>query len=121
MKKNNVKIKENITLMDQIHAIESITSSYFTDGEYTPYFAELAAILAILRNFITGIEFKEGEDIYDMVQNDDELRTLINQFLIPPNEQPSDENHDDYYGLMAFVNDSVVDKVSFLKQMTIHK
>ena len=56
-----------------------------------------------------------------MVQNDDELRTLINQFLIPPNEQPSDETHADYYGLMAFVNDSVVDKVNFLKQMAIHK
>ena len=35
MKKTNIRIKD-ITLVDQINAIEVIVSSYFVDGEYTP-------------------------------------------------------------------------------------
>ena len=35
MKKNNVRIKNNITLTDEINAINGIVSCYFTDGEYT--------------------------------------------------------------------------------------
>ena len=39
MKKTNIRIKD-ITLVDQINAIERIVSSYFVDGEYTPYYAD---------------------------------------------------------------------------------
>ena len=44
MKKDIVKIKDNISIVDEITAIKSIVDYYFTDGEYTPYFAEIAKI-----------------------------------------------------------------------------
>ena len=54
MKKTNIRIKD-ITLVDQINAIERIVSSYFVDGEYTPYYADQALVVAIVDNFIDGV------------------------------------------------------------------
>lgn len=47
MIKNNLRIKENITLMDQVNAIEFISEYYFQNGRYTPYYAKTAETIAI--------------------------------------------------------------------------
>lgn len=83
MKKNNPKIKENITMQDKINVIEYIASSYFTENEeglieYTPYYIGLAQFIAAANFFMEGLEFDEGEDIYEsVIADDDELKDII--------------------------------------------
>lgn len=82
MVKNNPKIKDNITMQDKINAIEYIASSYFTENdegvmEYTPYYLGLAQFIAAANFFMEGLEFDEGEDIYESVIADDELKDII--------------------------------------------
>lgn len=106
MKKNNVKVKENITMVDKINAINLIVSSNFTEGEYTPYYSKMAEVMAVVTYFIEGIEFEEGEDIYDAVMQDEDLVDIVHDILF----------EDD----MIFVKDNAKDKVEFLKQKIIH-
>ena len=106
MKKNNVKVKENITMVDKVNAINLIVSSYFTDGEYTPYYSDMAQVMAVITYFIEGIEFEEGEDIYNAVMQDEELNDMVHDILF----------EDD----MIFVKDNAKDKVEFIKQKIIH-
>ena len=80
MKKENMEIKENITISDQINVINYITDYYFTDGEYTPYYAGIGKIEAIALFFIEGVEFDEDEYGYECVENDGELRKLVYKF-----------------------------------------
>lgn len=65
MKKENMRIKENITISDQINVINYITDYYFTDGEYTPYYAGIAKIEAIALFFINGVKFDGDEYVYE--------------------------------------------------------
>ena len=106
MKKDNFRIKENITMVDKVNAINLIVSSYFTNGEYTPYYSKMAEVMAVVTYFIEGIEFEEGEDIYDAVMQDEELNDMVHDILF----------EDD----MIFVKDNAKDKVEFLKQKIIH-
>lgn len=106
MIKNDVRIKENITLEDKVNAIESIASSYFSGGSYTPYYSEMAKVIAIFTYFVKGIEFEEDERIYSSVMSDDELISLLTSF------RASDD--------WQFVISNVYDKVEFMKQEKIH-
>ena len=106
MKKNNVKVKENITMVDKVNAINLIVSSYFTDGEYTPYYSKMADVIAAVTYFTEGLDFAEGDDIYDAVTQDEELNDMVHDILF----------EDD----MIFVKDNAKDKVEFLKQKIIH-
>ena len=106
MKKNNVKVKENITMVDKVNAINLIVSSYFTDGEYTPYYSDMAQVMAVITYFIEGIEFEEGEDIYNAVMQDEELVDIVHDVLFD----------DD----MIFIKNNAKDKVEFIKQKIIH-
>ena len=106
MKKGKIEIKKNISMVDKVNAINLIVSSYFTDGEYTPYYSEMAEVMAVVTYFIEGIEFEEGEDIYDAVMQDEELNDMVHDILF----------EDD----MIFVKDNAKDKVEFLKQKIIH-
>lgn len=107
MQKNNVRIKTNITLSDKVNAIEGIVSSYFTNGEYTPYYAEMGEIIAIVTYFMEGIEFEEGESIYNSVISDDDVMSLIKHI--------SDSDN------MKFIKSMVEDKVIFLKELFANK
>ena len=107
MKKNNARIKANITMIDKINAIKYIVSSYFTDGEYTPYYSEMAQVIAVVTYFMEGIEFEEGDDIYSSIVQDEEVLNIVTGII-------SDEE-------MSFVMKNVEDKVDFLKQQIIHK
>ena len=106
MKKNNVKVKENITMVDKVNAINLIVSSYFTDGEYTPYYSKMAEVMAVVTYFIEGIEFEDDEDIYNAVMQDEELSDIVHDVLF----------EDD----MIFIKNNARDKVEFLKQQIIH-
>ena len=106
MKKGKIEIKKNITMVDKVNAINLIVSSYFTNGEYTPYYSDMAQVMAVVTYFIEGIEFDEGEDIYDAVMQDEELVDIVHDVLFD----------DD----MIFIKNNARDKVEFIKQKIIH-
>ena len=106
MKKGKIEIKKNISMVDKVNAINLIVSSYFTDGEYTPYYSDMAQVMAVITYFIEGIEFEEGEDIYNAVMQDEELSDIVHDVLF----------EDD----MIFIKNNAIDKVEFLKQQIIH-
>lgn len=116
MKKTNIRIKD-ITLADQINAIERIVSSYFVDGEYTPYYADQALIVAIVDNFIDGVEFEDDEDLYELSRTDEDIASIVLKFLTPKKEESEEP---DYFGITSYVMDCVRDKVDFMKQSIIH-
>lgn len=118
MKKNNMKIK-NITLVDQINVIEMIVNSYFTNGRYTPYYAEHSAIFAIVENFIEGVEFEKNEDILECVYSDEDLFNLVNLFFTP-NGVAGDVEENEYFNIMDFITKTVIDMVNYKKQEMIH-
>ena len=85
MKKTNPDIKNEYTLkmQDEIDAIEMIADMFFrgitdddgnTTTKYTPYLEKVGQVNAIARYFLTGIEFDEGEDVYDAVMEDINIR-----------------------------------------------
>lgn len=117
MIKENMRIKENITLMDKVNAVESIVSSYFQDGDYTPYYAEMAEIIAVVTYFIEGITLEKDDNIYDLYEKDDELRNLVDHFVvnnIPITKfTPANE-------IMRWVRNQVCDKVGYIKENIIH-
>lgn len=117
MLKENMRIKENITLMDKIDAVESIVSAHFQNGDYTPYYADMAEIIAVVTYFIEGITLEDDDNIYDLYEKDDELHNLVNQFILknisvtqftPQNE------------IMRWVRNNVYDKVAYIKENVIH-
>lgn len=69
MKKNNFKVKENITFEDKANAIEYICISLFDFDEegdiidYSPYYIEPAQVCAIMNYFVEGIEFENEESV----------------------------------------------------------
>lgn len=118
MIKNDMRIKENITLMDKVNAIDAITSSYFTGGDYTPYYADMAEIIAVATYFIEGYELentdKKTETVYDAYLQDEELYKLVNFFT----GEGYVENENT--AIMKYVRDMVKDKVEFRKKQIIH-
>lgn len=122
MIKENLKIKE-VTLTDKIHAIDFISQKYFFEGKYTPYYADMAEIIAVGSYFIEGytletVELPDGsteeENIYDLYRTDNDFRKMIDQFV----------NYDfpstDAAEIMEDVRKHVRDKVDFVKQQIIH-
>lgn len=125
MKKNNFKVKENITFEDKANAIEYICNSLFDfdeEGEiidYSPYYIEPAQVCAILNYFVEGIEFENGESIYDVAVADKEVNDVVNQFFLKPTTA---KNPKLTYPqeVMKFVMSHVVEKVEYMKQKAIH-
>ena len=118
MIKNNIRVKENITLIDKINAIDAITDSYFTGGNYTPYYANMAEIIAVATYFIEGYELENTDEksdtIYDAYIKDEDLYRLVNLFM----DDVYTENENT--AIMKYVRDMVKDKVEFRKQQIIH-
>lgn len=106
MKKNNVRIKENISFVDKVNVIKEIVASYFVAGNYTPYYRERATVIAIVNNFIEGIEFETEEEVYDSVCEDIEIMEIVEKFKTT--------HH------MCMINKNVDDIVEFEKQRIIH-
>ena len=116
MKKNNVKIKDNITIVDEISAIENIAAYYFTDGEYTPYYAEMGKVTAIAQNFLSGVEFDEEDYVYELVMTNEDLYKCVNKFLVPSVSKSEAQ----YFNCMERIMKQVDDIVEFEKQKLIH-
>lgn len=129
MTKNNPRIKENISLIDEINAIETIVSSYFTevDGvvEYTPYYSQIGTFFAIIENFLDGVEIDKENDDFETIVNDAEVYDLIKRFYYNTenNKTTKKENNEnaDYIALFNRVLLSVNDIVEFKKQKLIHR
>lgn len=128
MLKDNMRIKESITLQDRINAIETIVSFYFMDGDYTPYYKDEGEISAVIRNFIDGIEFEKGESVFAAYYNDEDLRKLVNVFILKPVFEDTDDEEEkktqdsirECYNMMEIIREYVVDKVEFEKQKYLH-
>ncbi len=128
MLKDNMRIKESITLQDRINAIETIVSFYFMDGDYTPYYKDEGEISAVIRNFIDGIEFEKGESVFAAYYNDEDLRKLVNVFILKPVFKDTDDEEEkktqdsirECYDMMEIIREYVADKVEFEKQKYLH-
>ena len=116
MKKNNVKIKDNITSVDEISAIKSIVDYYFTDGEYTPYYSEMAKITVIAQTFLSGVEFDDEDYVYECVLKNDDLYKCVNKFLSPAVSKTDVK----YFDIMERIMKQVDDIIDFKKQKLIH-
>lgn len=116
MRKNNVKIKDNITIVDEISAIQSIVEYYFTDNEYTPYYADMAKTTAVAQNFLDGVEFEAEDYVYECVMTNDDLYKCVNKFLV----SSAIKSDAQYYNRMERVMNQVEDIVEFKKQKLIH-
>lgn len=128
MIKDNMRIKESITLQDRINAIETIVSFYFMDEDYTPYYKDEGEISAVIRNFIDGIEFEKGESVFSAYYNDEDLRKLVNMFILKPVDKEPESEEDEriqnsireLYDMMETIRKYVADKVEFEKQKYLH-
>lgn len=116
MELNSPKIKKDITLSDKVKVIESIVSSYFTNGIYTPYYAEQAKVIAIAYNFLEGVTFDDDDRVYDLVNSDEKLSSLIDKFLKPQTTKIGQK----YNTIMDEIMEAVKDKLDFEKQRMIH-
>lgn len=124
MKKTNPQIKNEYTLkmQDEIDAIEMIADMFFrevtdddgnTTTKYTPYLEKVGQVNAIARYFLTGIEFEKGEDVYDAVMEDKDIRPLVDKFLISNYDEMTTLTREQK--IMAHVMDEVYEVVSFRK------
>ena len=128
MLKDNMRIKESITLQDRINAIETIVSFYFMGGDYTPYYKDEGEISAVIRNFIDGVEFEKGESVFAAYYNDEDLRKLVNVFILKPASKDTDDEEEkkiqdsirECYDMMEIIREYVKDKVEFEKQKYLH-
>ena len=124
MKKINPEIKNNFTLkmQDEVDAIEMIVDMFFRetkneDGDieikYTPYLEKIGQVNAIVRYFLTGIEFEKGEDVYDAVMEDKDIEPLVMKFMIPYGEKITNPTREQK--IMGQIMDKVYDMVEFRK------
>ena len=118
MKKDNVRVKSDITIVDEITAIESIVSYYFTDNEYTPYYADMAKVTVIAENFLDGVEFESEDYVYQLVMESDDIYECVKKFIEIPNSQ--DREDVNCYIHMQKIMKHVKDIVEFKKQKLIH-
>ena len=118
MKKDNVRVKSDITIVDEITAIESMVSYYFTDNEYTPYYADMAKVTVIAENFLGGVEFESEDYVYQLVMENDDIYECVKKFLEIPTSQ--DKENVDCYARMEKIMKQVEDIVEFKKHKLIH-
>ena len=118
MKTDNARVKSDITIVDEITAIESMVSYYFTDNEYTPYYADMAKVTVIAENFLDGVEFESEDYVYQLVMENDDIYECVKKFLEIPTSQ--DKENVDCYARMEKIMKQVEDVVEFKKQKLIH-
>lgn len=121
MKKKNIRIKNNITFIDQIAAIDMVVNSAFTDGKYTPFFVRKTLIESIVVHFIDGIEFDENESIYDAVFLDKEILDLVGKFFATEGMADEDkEKNAEYINIQEFVAENAMSIIEFEKEKVLN-
>lgn len=127
MIKNNVQLKETLSVMDKINYINFLVDGYFDvddDGDinYTPYFREINDISAFFSYCVTGLEFetitdrngnKTLESVYQTVIKDKELMNLYSLAFASYIQNPLKIQLEE-------INSIVMDIVEFEKQKIIH-
>lgn len=116
MKKDIVKIKSDITIVDEISAIEAMVSYYFTDGEYTPYYEDMAKITVVAENFLDGVEFEPKDYVYQLVMENDDIFKCVKKFIFPA----VNKSDSVYFSKMEKIMKQVDDIVEFKKQKLIY-
>lgn len=127
-KKPELKNEYNLSMEDEINAINEIANMFFQEKtdeegnvslEYTPYYEKLGQINAIAKYFIQGIEFEQGEDIYNAVMQDKDIRPLIDGVMLPHKEKVNNLT----FQQKIFINvmDKVYDIVDYRKAVNIAK
>lgn len=130
MKKINPQIKNDFTLkmQDEVDAIEMIADMFFreavdedgnTTTKYTPYLEKIGQVNAIVRYFLEGIEFEDGEDVYDAVMDDKDIEPLVKSFMIPYGEKITNPTREQK--IMGQIMDKVYDIVEFKKANILAK
>lgn len=128
MKKIDPQIKNDFTLkmQDEIDAIEMIADMFFRDIEdddgnittkYTPYLEKIGQVNAIVRYFLTGVEFDDGEDVYDAVMEDKDIEPLVKKFMVPYGEKIEEPTREQK--IMGQIMDKVYDIIEFRKAKMI--
>ena len=114
MIKTNLRIKDNISLTDQIMVINDIVAAYFKNGDYTPYYAEMGEIIAVGTYLLEGYELEEGENIYTLYYTDSDVHKLIDMFINNPNQKSQN------VAVMKFIREMVKDKLTFAKERAVY-
>lgn len=126
--KPELKNEYNLTMEDEINAINEIANMFFQEKidkndkvsvEYTPYYEKLGQINAISKYFIQGIEFETGEDIYNAVMQDKDIRPLIDEVMLPHKEKVN--NLTFQQKIFIDVMNKVYDIVEYRKAINIAK
>ena len=112
MKITDLKIKDNITPEDIAEAIEFVVNSCFVNGGYNPYYKSFAEKIAIMRFFLDGIEYEDGDSWFEMSENGD-IKKLINMFY-------GDPKFKEQAKIMVVVNENATDIIEYRKQRLIH-
>ncbi len=113
MKKANLKIKDEITLLDKINAINGIVESCFLDGDYTPYYLEKSLVEYIAIFCMEGFELEANDDLYEIVLSDPEFKELISKFF-----GVNDDNK--YVEVQEFILKNVTSIVDYKRQRMIY-
>ena len=111
---NNMKIKDDITILDRVNATKFIASYYFIGGNYTPYYEEIGEVEGVIKYFIEGIEFEKGESLYENYLTNENLNKLVNMFIV------NDKYTTDRAIIMQWVRTNVSKLVEYEKQNLIH-
>ena len=114
MKKTNLKIKDEITLLDKINAINGIVESCFIDGEYTPYYLEKSLVEYIAIFCMEGFELESNDDLYEITMSDPEFKELIGKFF----GVNGDDNK--YIEVQEFILKNVTSIVDYKRQRMIY-
>ena len=113
MKKMNLKIKDEINLIDKINAINGIVESCFLDGDYTPYYLEKSLVEYIAIFCMEGFELEENDDLYEITMSDPEFKELIGKFF-----GVNDDNK--YTEVQEFILKNVTSIVDYKRQRMIY-
>lgn len=122
MQKIEPRVKSVITTQDKINATEYIVSAYFTEDEdgnvrYTPYYGYIGQVNAIIQYFVDGVEFDEGEDVFEIATNDWELKPIIDSFYTYNQETKINPTKEQV--LFGGVMTNVMDIVEYKKKENI--
>lgn len=113
MNKMNLKIKDEITLLDKINAINGIVESCFMDGEYTPYYLEKSLVEYIAIFCMEGFKLEAGDDLYEIAMSDPEFKELIGKFF-------GVDDNNKYIEVQEFILKNVTSIVDYKRQRMIY-
>lgn len=124
MIKTELKVKDFITMEERAIITKHLADSYFTENDdgtltYTPYMIDPALTTIFFLYFVEGIEFENGEKVYDSVCADDELVKLYTTTL-SDNLDENNFNSKMVKTIIHSIMNDVIDMVEFKKQQIIH-